>query len=102
MNIDSGDKATGCLRLREEMSERIKCIGYRSCSLNFVENLYESSHRECFAVVWALLMLRVYFEATIFTIRTDHDSPGYLFNMADATGKMARQRPRLSEMEFDV
>lgn len=41
-------------------------------------------------------------EGARFTIRTDHDALRWILNMADATGKLARWRLRLSKYEFDV
>lgn len=53
-------------------------------------------------VVWAVLRLRPYLEGVSFTFRTDHEALRWILNMADLTGKLARWRLSLSELEFDV
>lgn len=53
-------------------------------------------------MTWAVLMLRTYVEGHRFTIRTDQDALRCILNMEDATGKPARWRLRLKELEFDV
>lgn len=52
-------------------------------------------------MVWSLALLRTYLGGVRFTVRTEnHDGLRVIFNMADAMGKLARWRLRLSEMEF--
>ena len=102
VDTDACDKQVGCVLLQEQPEVPARPIGYWSRSLNQAERAYDTTHRECLAVVWAVLLLRPYLEGTRYTIRTDHDALRWILNMADATGKLARWRLRLAEYEFDV
>lgn len=48
-------------------------MGYWSRSLNDAQGAYDTTYREFYAVMWAVLLLRRYVERTKFTMRTDHD-----------------------------
>lgn len=77
-------------------------IWYCYRTLKTEERAYETTHRECLAVIWAVLILRSYLKGSRFTIRTDHQALRWILNMSDATGKMEIWRLRLSELELDV
>lgn len=102
MDTDACEKQVGCVVLKKQREGVPKPIGYWSRSLNKAEQEYDTTHRECLAVVWEVLMLRPYLEGSRFTIRTHHDALQWILNMADATDKSARWRLRLSELEFDI
>lgn len=53
-------------------------------------------------MVWAVFMLPTYLEGVRLTIITNQDVLWWILNMAGETGKLARLRLRLSELEFDV
>lgn len=68
------DKQIGCVILQEQPDGTTKLIGYWSRSLNDAEHRYETTHRECLAFMWALLLLRTYLEGARLKIRTEQDS----------------------------
>lgn len=96
VKTDACDRQVGCVLLQEHSYGTTRLVGYWSRSLNKAEKAYDTTHRECLAVVWAVLMLRYYLEGARFTIRTNHDALRWILNMADATGKLARWRLHLS------
>lgn len=54
------------------------------------------------AIVLSVLVIWPYLVSRRFTIRTDRDSLKIIFSLADATGRLARWRLRLSEFDVDV
>lgn len=55
-----------------------------------------------FAVFWAVLLLRPYFEGTRSTMTTDHALLKGILNLLDPLVRFARWRVLLSECSFDV
>jgi len=103
VETDACDKQVGCVLLQDQPDgQPMKPLGYWSRSLNKAERNYNTTQRECLAVVWAVLMLRPYLYGTRFTLRTDHESLRWILNLSDASGKLQRWRLRLLEFEFDV
>lgn len=70
--------------------------------MNPSEGAYETTYREFLAVLWAVLLLRVYLKGARFTIRTNHDALRLIPNMTEATRKFARWRIRFSELYYNV
>lgn len=56
----------------------------------------------CLAVIWALLLLRLYLEGPQFNIRADHDALRGTLDMTDANDKLARWRLHLLEFDFEI
>ena len=102
IDTDACAYQVGCVLLQEQEDQTVKPIGYWSRSLTDAERRYDTTQRECLAVVWAILLLRPYLEGTRFTIRTDHSALKWLLNLADSSGRLARWRLRLTEFEFDI
>lgn len=66
------------------------------------EKTYNETHPEYLTVVWAVLALRPYLNGHKFAICKDRDALKWIFNMANATGELARWRLHLSKFKFDV
>lgn len=64
--------------------------------------MYDTTHRECIAIVRAVLLLRSYLDGARVTSRTDHDSFKWIPNLSDASGRLAQSRLRLSEFDFGL
>lgn len=60
------------------------------------------THCECLAVVWGILLLCTYLEASRLTLRTDHHVLCWILKLADTSGKFARWRVRLLEFDFEI
>lgn len=92
----------GCVLLQQQKDGTNQPIGYWSYSANQAQRPYDTTHRKFHAVASAVLLLRLYVEETISTIRTDHDSLKCILNLSDATGMLVRWLLRLSEFDFNI
>lgn len=63
---------------------------------------YNAVHKDCMAVVWAVLVLLPYLNGHKLTIRTYRNGLECMFHFKDATRNLARWRLRLSGLESDV
>jgi len=102
VDTDACDRQVGCVLLQEQLTGPDRPIGYWSRSLTSAEAAYDTTERECLAVVWAVTMLEPYLQGTRFTIRTDHEALRWILTMTDAKGKLERWRLRLSAFDYDV
>ena len=101
IDTDACEYQVGCVLLQEQEGQ-LHPIGYWSRSLTKAERAYDTTQRECLAVVWAIFTLRPYLEMKQFTLRTDHDSLRWILNLSDATGRLARWRLRLADYDYTV
>lgn len=69
---------------------------------NDSERAYDTSHSECFAVVWAVLLLWFSLERSLVTVQTTCDALEWILTSTGCTGKLVHWRLRVSEFEFDV
>lgn len=79
----------------------LRPIDYWSRSLNDAELPYDIT-RKCLGVVCAVLLLRTYKEAKKFTVSTDYQALGWLLDIKDLTGRLARWQLRLMKYDFKV
>lgn len=75
----------GCVRLQRQPDEHKNPIGYWSCCETDAEQTCDTTHRECLAVVWAILFFHLYAAGTCTTICKDHDVFKWIFVLEDAT-----------------
>ena len=102
LETDASKVQVGCVLTQEQPDGFYQPIGHWSRSLNDTERNYDTTERECLAVLWSILQLRPYLERTHFVVRTDHDALRWLLNLTDASGKLQRWRLRLAEFSFEV
>lgn len=88
--------------LQEQPEGTERPIEYWSRGLNGDELGYGTTYREYLAVLWAILILRPYFEGHRFTIRTGHAALRWILNMGDVSVKMARWSLGIEEVELDI
>lgn len=69
--------------------------------MNDWEQRLDTTYREWLAVVWAVLILRLYLEGSQFTIWTDHHALNCILNLADVTEKLAKRHLRLIEYSIN-
>lgn len=86
--------------LQEHESGDFRPTGYWNRTLNDAEKKYNTTQKECLAVVWAVLMLRPYVERTPFIAKTDHQSLRWIINLKESTGRLTCCQ--LCLMEFDI
>ena len=73
LDTDACDHQLGCVLLeQQEDSKTWLPLGFWLRILPSAEKNYDTTEKECLAVVWDVLSLRPYLEATRFLIRTDH------------------------------
>lgn len=102
LDTDTCDVQVGNILLLKQPNDSVRPTGYCSRSLNDAERRYDTTQRECFAIVWSFLLLGLNLGGNRFSIRTDHDSLEWILNLADSSGRLARWRRRLSEFDFEV
>ena len=102
VETDACDRQLGAVLLQAQADGTNKPIGFFSRSLTSAERNYDTTERECLAVVWACLLLRPYIELQRFTVITDHEALKWLLTYKESTGRLARWRLRLLEYDFDI
>jgi len=90
------------MRQSDERPTEWTPIGYWSKTLTTAESKYTATERECYAVVWAITLLRPYVEGSKFHVRTDHEALRWLSTLTDSSGRLFRWRLRLAEVDFTV
>ena len=102
LDTDASQGQLGCCLLQKQPEGPPLPLGYWSRTLNAAERNYSTTEKECLAIVWAVTHLRPYLEGVEFTVRTDHHALRWVMNLAEAQGRLARWRLRLSEFSFKV
>jgi len=102
LDTDASAGLGGAVLLQEQPDQSTRPVGYWSRSHNAAERNYSTTERECLAVVWASLLLRLYVEGTRFTVRTDNAVLKWMLHMHGAHGRLARWRLRLAEFDYVV
>lgn len=97
---DVSDGQLGCALLQEQENKQLKPIGYWSRSFCRVERSYDTTHKECLAVVWLVLMLRPHLEGTHFIVLADDQVLRWILDLNECTGRPARWRLQLLEFDF--
>lgn len=98
---ESRDKQIECVVLQRLSKKTNWPIGYRSCSLNDAKHTYNITHHQCFAVVWAVLLLLPYLKDCRVTVCTDHNAPKSILSLKCSTGKLVFWLLWLSYFNFD-
>lgn len=74
VDTDAFDKQIGFVLLKKQPDRNDITVGNGSGSLDDAKPAYYTTHLECLAVVWAVIMLTPYLEGSQFTVQTDHDA----------------------------
>ena len=90
METSAYDRQLGAVKLQTQEDKTKKPIELFSRSLTVTERNYDTSERECLAVVWVCIFLRSYIELQRFTIITDKEALKWLLTYKDSTGRLAR------------
>lgn len=92
-----------CLvQLQNEPDRTERAIGYCSRSLNDTERAYDTKHRQCHAVLQAVLLLRPHLEACWFSVRLHFDALKWMLNLTDFTGRLPRWWLHIYRQDYDV
>lgn len=102
LDRDAYNDQVGCALLQAQPDNTSEPVGYWTRTLTKHELAYDTIQRECAVRVCPDLILGTYLEENWFTIHTDLDCQKWMLDLADARGRLARRRRRLSDFEFDV
>lgn len=101
LQTDASDLGIGAVLLQGEgESERV--VAYLSRKLTPQERKYQTTERECLAVIAAIEKFRPYIEGIRFTVITDHASLLWLQNLKNPAGRLGRWALRLQPYDFEI
>ena len=89
IHTDASGYAIGAV-LCQVIGGKERVIGYYSRLLRDPEKKWDTTQKECLAVVWAVKKLRPYLYGRQFVIKTDHAALKWLLNLKDHTGRLMR------------
>lgn len=98
---DASDMGMGAILVQGE-GEDEKVIAYFSQKLSSAQRKYQTTERECLAVILAVEKFRPYIEGARFTVITDHASLLWLRNLKDPAGRLGRWALRLQPYDFEL
>lgn len=101
IQTDASNQGVGAVLLQgKDETERV--ISYFSRKLSATEQKYQTTERECLAVINAIEKFRPYIEGVRFTIITDHASLQWLQNLRDPAGRLGRWALRLQAYDYEL
>lgn len=101
VQTDASDVGIGGILIQGEgESERV--IAYWSQKLSSAQRKYQTTERECLAVITAIEKFRPFIEGCRFTVITDHASLLWLQNLKDPAGRLGRWALRLQAYDFEL
>lgn len=101
VQTDASDIGMGAILVQGEGEEE-KVVAFWSQKLNPAQRKYQTTERECLAVILAVEKFRPYIEGIEFTVITDHASLLWLRNLKDPTGRLGRWALRLQPYRFTL
>lgn len=99
IQTDASDSGMGAVLVQGE-GEDERVVAYWSQKLSSAQRKYQTTERECLAVILAVEKFRPYIEGAKFTVITDHASLLWLRNLKDPTGRLGRWALRLQPYDF--
>lgn len=94
IQTDASDCGIGGV-LVQGTGEEERVIAYYSQKLSATQQKYQTTERECLAVIVGIEKFRAYIEGVHFTVVTDHASLQWLQNLKDPCGRLGRWALRL-------
>lgn len=101
IQTDASDSGMGAVLVQGE-GEDERVVAYWSQKLSSAQRKYQTTERECLAVILAVEKFRPYIEGIKFTVITDHASLLWLRNLKDPTGRLGRWALRLQPYDFTL
>lgn len=74
LSSEGDDQRSKCLLRWARADWKMKVQWYEAWSLTAAKNIYDKTHNLCLAVIWAVLLLRMYMEGAQSRTRTDQDA----------------------------
>lgn len=91
-----------CILLQKQQKDTMKAIIYWYCSLKDVECKYNTTQSERLAIIWAVLILRMYLGKNRFTSRADYDSLQLILILSDSSGQLGQWQLWLPTFYLDI
>ena len=101
IHCDASNYAIGVV-LCQVIDGKERVIGYYSRLLRDAEKRYDTTQKECLAVVWAVKKLRPYLYGRPFIVKTDHASLKWLLNLKDHNGRLMRWALLLQDYDYVI
>lgn len=101
IQTDASDCGIGGV-LVQGSGDNEKAVAYFSQKLSATQQKYQTTERECLAVIVAIEKFRPYIEGVHFTVVTDHASLQWLQNLKDPSGRLGRWALRLQPYDFSL
>lgn len=101
IQCDASDLGIGGILVQGE-GETERIIAYMSEKLSAAEQKYQTTERECLAVIRSIEKFRPYIEGTKFKVITDHASLLWLTNLKDPSGRVGRWALRLQAYDYEL
>lgn len=101
IQCDASDFGIGAVLVQGEGKEE-RIVAYMSQKLSSAQRKYQTTERECLAVLMAIEKFRPFIEGTKFTVVTDHASLLWLQNLKDPSGRVGRWALRLQAYDFNL
>lgn len=101
IQTDASDIGMGGVLVQGEGDEE-RVVAYFSQKFNASQRKYQTTERECLAVILTVEKFRPYIEGVEFTVITDHASLLWLRNLKDPTGRLGRWALRLQPYQFTL
>lgn len=100
LDTDACSYQVGCALLQDQSNGDRLPIGYWSLTFTDAERRYTTNEKECFAVIWSILVLRPHLYGATLNLRTYHEVLRCALNLADSPGRLASWLTRLPEYDF--
>lgn len=101
LQTDASDTGVGGVLVQGTGAEE-RVIAYFSQKLSSTQRKYQTTERECLAVIVGIEKFRAYIEGAHFTVVTDHASLQWLQNLKDPAGRLGRWALRLQPYNFNL
>ena len=88
--------------LQQEFEDGRHPVMFISKRFSRAECNYAVIEKECFAIVWAVKMLRVYLKGKKFTVNSDHAPLQWLYRMKTSNQRLLRWSLILQEFKFSI
>lgn len=98
---DASDIGCGCVLIQIQGGKE-KVIAYMSQKFTGAQRKYQTTEKECLAVILGFEKFRPYIEGSRVTVITDHAALLWLQNLKDPTGRLARWALRLQAYDFTI
>lgn len=101
VQTDASDYGIGGV-LVQGTGDNERVIAYYSQKLSATQQKYQTTERECMAVIVGIEKFRAFIEGVHFTVVTDHASLQWLQNLKDPGGRLGRWALRLQPYDFTL